>query len=60
MRQGRSMLFFLGAKISKNNFIFTLKDSGILILLNSEYCILLCEVNTINDQARRKKARPTL
>lgn len=50
----------LGAKISKDNFTFTPNYTGILILLNSEYWILLCEVNTINDRARENKTWPPL
>lgn len=49
------MLFFLGAKISKDNFTFPSKDSGILTSLHSEYCILFREVNMISDQTRGAK-----
>lgn len=47
--------FFLGAKISKDNLTFTLKNSGNLILVSCEYGILLCEVNAINDEAGGKR-----
>lgn len=60
MWQGGSMLFFLGAKISKDNFTFPSKDSGILTSLHSEYCILFREVNMISDQTRGAKARQPL
>ena len=53
MWQGVACFFFLGAKSSKDNFTFNPEYSGILILLSSKHLILLCEVNTINDQARK-------
>lgn len=52
MWQDCGMFFSLGVKMSKDNFTFTPRYSGILILLNSKIIILFCEVNIINDQAR--------
>lgn len=49
----------------KENFTFTPKYSGILILLNPEYLILLYEANTSDDQAQKNRTwsiwkKPTL